>query len=253
MNDLIELAVAEIKQLAVVEPKQASKKFELMANTMSDDQLVEVIENIDIVTLTQINSQHDISFPSIISELMTAEKIRDIVCQQPLYWEEKIKNNAEELQQHTFDFLTYLIRTQENEDKQAEILECIAEDPAGLFYLSIPFIELYRGDDVAVEDDVHDLLHEEEQDLEEAISYTERHLNEEVHGLGFDDPRSLLALIRQLTPQVEQSIKSLIRNENSGWEHIIQKFATELVMQAKEKNKADDEYAEVDDMFSFLD
>lgn len=89
MNNLIEIAVAEIKELAIVEPKQASKKFELMANTMSDDQLVEVIENIDIVTLTQINSQHDISFPSIISELMTPEKIRDIVCQQPLYWEEK--------------------------------------------------------------------------------------------------------------------------------------------------------------------
>lgn len=62
MNSLIEIAVAEIKELAIVEPKQASKKFELMANTMSDAQLVEVIENIDIVTLTQINSQHDISF-----------------------------------------------------------------------------------------------------------------------------------------------------------------------------------------------
>jgi len=74
MNSLIEIAVAEIKELAIVEPKQASKKFELMANTMSDAQLVEVIENIDIVTLTQINSQHDISFPSIISELMTPEK-----------------------------------------------------------------------------------------------------------------------------------------------------------------------------------
>ena len=61
------------------------------------------------------------------------------------------------------------------------------------------------------------ILHEEEQDLEEAVSYTERHLNEEVLGLGFDDPRSLLALIRQLTPQVEQSIKALVRNENSGW------------------------------------
>ncbi|WP_206099401.1 cold adaptation protein AtcB [Rheinheimera riviphila] len=253
MNSLIEIAVAEIKQLAVVEPKQASKKFELMANTMSDAQLVEVIENIDIVTLTQINSQHDISFPSIISELMTPEKIRDIVCQQPLYWEEKIKNNADELKQHTFDFLTYLIRTQESEEKQAEILECIAEDPAGLFYLSIPFIELYRGEVIEDEDEIHDLLHEEEEDLEEAISYTERNINEEVHGLGFDDPRSLLALIRQLTPAVEQSIKSLVRNENSGWEHIINKFATELVMQAKEKNQATDEYAEVDDMFSFLD
>ena len=140
MNNLIEIAVAEIKELAIVEPKQASKKFELMANTMSDDQLVEVIENIDIVTLTQINSQHDISFPSIISELMTPEKIRDIVCQQPLYWEEKIKNNADDLKQHTFDFLTYLIRTQDSESKQAEILEAIAEDPAGLVYLSIPFI-----------------------------------------------------------------------------------------------------------------
>ncbi|WP_031569428.1 cold adaptation protein AtcB [Rheinheimera texasensis] len=253
MNQLIEITVAEIKELAIVEPKQASKKFELIANEMSDEQLVEVIEQIDIVTLTQINSQHDISFPSIISELMTPEKIRDIVCQQPLYWEEKIKNNAEELKQHTFDFLTYLIRTQDTEEKQAEILECIAEDPAGLFYLSIPFIELYRGEVVEDEDFYQDILHEEEQDLEEAVSYTERHLNEEVHGLGFDDPRSLLALIRQLTPQVEQSIKALVRNENSGWEGIISKFATELVMQAKEKNQGSDEYAEVDEMFSFLD
>jgi hypothetical protein len=253
MNQLIEITVAEIKELAIVEPKQASKKFELIANEMSDEQLVEIIEQIDIVTLTQINSQHDISFPSIISELMTPEKIRDIVCQQPLYWEEKIKNNAEELKQHTFDFLTYLIRTQDTEEKQAEILECIAEDPAGLFYLSIPFIELYRGEVVEDEDFYQDILHEEEQDLEEAVSYTERHLNEEVHGLGFDDPRSLLALIRQLTPQVEQSIKALVRNENSGWEGIISKFATELVMQAKEKNQGSDEYAEVDEMFSFLD
>jgi hypothetical protein len=253
MNQLIEITVAEIKELAIVEPKQASKKFELIANEMSDAQLVEVIEQIDIVTLTQINSQHDISFPSIISELMSPEKIRDIVCQQPLYWEEKIKNNAEELKQHTFDFLTYLIRTQDTEEKQAEILECIAEDPAGLFYLSIPFIELYRGEVIEDEDFYQDILHEEEQDLEEAVSYTERHLNEEVHGLGFDDPRSLLALIRQLTPQVEQSIKALVRNENSGWEGIISKFATELVMQAKEKNQGSDEYAEVDEMFSFLD
>lgn len=253
MNELIAITVAEIKQLAVVEPKQASKKFELIANDLTDAQLVEVIENIDIVTLTQINSEHDISFPSIISELMTPEKIRDIVCQQPLYWEEKIKNNADELKQHTFDFLTYLIRTQSTEEKQAEIIECIAEDPAGLFYLSIPFIELYRGEVVEEEEFYKDILHEEELDLEEAEAYTERQTAEEAHGLGFDDPRSLLALIRQLTPEVEQAIKALVRNENSGWEAIISKFATELVMQAKEKNKAEDEYAEVDDMFSFLD
>ena len=71
MNNLIEITVAEIKELAIVEPKQASKRFEIIANTMSDDQLVEVIEQIDIVTLTQINSQHDISFPSIIFELIS--------------------------------------------------------------------------------------------------------------------------------------------------------------------------------------
>lgn len=52
---------------------------------------------------------------------MTPERIRDIVCQQPLYWEEAIKNNADELQQHTFDFLNYLIRTQDSEAKQREI------------------------------------------------------------------------------------------------------------------------------------
>ncbi|CAM5211243.1 hypothetical protein ALON55S_00485 [Alishewanella longhuensis] len=62
-----------------------------------------------------------------------------------------------------------------------------------------------------------------------------------------------MALIRQLTPGVESAIKALIRNEKSGWEGIISKFATELVMQAKEKNQVEDEFAEVDDMFSFLD
>ena len=254
MNNLIEITVAEIKELAMVEPKQASKKFELIANEMSDAQLVEVIEQIDIVTLTQINSQHDISFPSIISELMTPEKIRDIVCQQPLYWEEKIKNNAEELKQHTFDFLTYLIRTQDSEDKQAEVLECIAEDPAGLFYLSIPFIEIYRGEILEYENYWEDKLYEDEEHLEEAEAFTERSQTEDAHNLGFDDPRSLLALIRQLTPAVETAIKALIRNENSAWEGIINKFAAELVLQAKEKNnQGADEYQEVDEMFSFLD
>lgn len=253
-TNLIEITVAEIKELALIEPKQASKKFELIANTMSDDQLVEVIENIDIVTLTQINSEHDISFPSIISELMSPERIRDIVCQQPLYWEEKIKNNAEELKQHTFDFLTYLIRTQDSEEKQADILECIAEDPAGLFYLSIPFIEIYRGEILEYENYWEDKLYEDEEHLEEAEAYTERHLTEDANNLGIDDPRSLLALIRQLTPEVENAIKALIRNEHSGWEGIINKFASELVLQAKEKNQTtDEEYSEVDDMFSFLD
>ena len=253
-TNLIEIAVAEIKELAVIEPKQASKRFEIIANTMSDAQLVEVIEGIDIVTLTQINSEHDISFPSIISELMSPERIRDIVCQQPLYWEEKIKNNAEDLKQHTFDFLTYLIRTQETEEKQAAILDCIAEDPAGLFYLSIPFIELYRGEVLEYENYWEDKLHEDEEHLEEAEAYTERQQVEDVHNLSMDDPRSLLAVIRQLTPDVEQAIKALIRNENSGWEGIVNKFAAELVMQAKEKNQAvDNEYSEVDDMFSFLD
>ena len=252
-TELVKIAADEIRQLALVEPKQASERFELIANTMSDAQLSEVIEHIDIVTLTQINSQHDLSFPSIISELMTPEKIRDIVCQQPLYWEEKIKNNAEELKQHTFDFLTYLIRTQETEEKQAEILECIAEDPAGLFYLSIPFIEIYRGEILEYENYWEDKLYEDEEHLEEAEAYTERQLAEDAHNIGYDDPKSLLALIRQLTPKVETSIKALIRDEKSGWESIISKFATELVMQAKEKNKVEDEFAEVDDMFSFLD
>ena len=98
-----------------------------------------------------------------------------------------------------------------------------------------------------------DTLYAEESDLKEAAGYSERHANESVYNLGYDDPRSLLALIRQLTPDVEQDIKSLIRNESSSWEGIINKFAAELVMQAKAKNTVADEYAEVDDMFSFLD
>ncbi|MNO00039.1 hypothetical protein D3C81_2198350 [compost metagenome] len=60
-------------------------------------------------------------------------------------------------------------------------------------------------------------------------------------------------LIRTLAPGVEQAIKALLRSENSSWDGIINKFAAELVMQAKEKNQVEDEYKDVDDMFSFLD
>ncbi|MGL5036654.1 MAG: cold adaptation protein AtcB, partial [Aeromonas sp.] len=136
---------------------------------------------------------------------------------------------------------------------QAEILTCIAEDPAGLFYLAIPFIEFYRGERYDDDEGPHDRLHAEEEDLEEAISYSDRQQSENAHDYSLDDPRSLLMLIRELTPDVEQSIKALLRNENSSWEGIISKFASELVMQAKEKNETPDEYSDVDDMFSFLD
>lgn len=247
----IMLAAADIKQLAAIEPKQASKRFELLASTLNDEQLIDVIEEMDIVTLTQINSEHDLSFPSIMTELMTPEHIRDIVCQQPLYWEEKIKANAEDLVQHTFDFLTYLIRSQESEAKQTAILECIAEDPAGLFYLSIPFIELYQQTADA-ETSEWDERHEDEEDLDAARVFTERRLDDDVHDLAFDDPKSLLTLIKFLAPSVETSIKNLLRNDDSGWEGIIEKFTAELVMQAKEKNKTEQQFAEVDDMFSFL-
>lgn len=62
-----------------------------------------------------------------------------------------------------------------------------------------------------------------------------------------------MALIHELAPDVEKAIKNLLHNESSGWEIIINKFVNELVIQAKEKNQVTDEYAEVDDMFSFLD
>lgn len=249
------LAAANIQQLAAVEPKQASKQFELLASTLSDEQLVEVIEAMDIVSLTQINSQHDLSFPSIMTELMSPEHIRDIVCQQPLYWEEKIKTNADDLAHHTFEFLTYLIRSQDSTDKQIAILQCLAEDPAGLFYLSIPFIELYLTAPEQAETSEMETLHEEEEDLEVSLRLMERNLEDEVHNLSFDDPRSLLALIRYLTPEVERNIKHLIRNAESDWEAVIQTFASELVLQAKDKNATTDsgQMAEVDDMFSFLD
>ncbi len=252
MSSLIELTAEEIKQLADVEPKQASKKFELVANTMSDEQLVEVIESIDIVTLTQINSEHDISCPSIMSELMSPAQIRDIVCKQPLYWEEKIKANADELAQQTFDFLTYLIRVQPNAEKQTAILECLAEEPAALFYLSIPFIELILApQEENLSANVSGVFDDEDDGT--TVGYTDRTESEEAQSLEIDNPKSLLYLIKELSPEVEKAIKNLLRNESSDWQSVINKFVAEVVTQAKEKNEERDEYSEVDDMFSFLD
>ena len=121
-----------------------------------------------------------------------------------------------------------------------------SEDPAFC-------ISKRRGERFDDEEGYQDALHAEEEDLEESLAYSERQQSEDVHDYALDDPRSLLMLIRELAPEVEKAIKALLRNEHSSWEGIISKFASELVMQAKEKNDASDEYAEVDDMFSFLD
>jgi len=165
----------------------------------------------------------------------------------------KSKNNADELIQHTFDFLTYLIRIQDSEAKQAAILECIAEDQAGLFYLSIPFIEYLLAPKIEADHHSHITDNYDDEDDGETVGFTDRSVEEETHSLSIDDPRSLLALIREIAPEVEKSIKNLLRSENSSWVAIIDSFVNELVLQAKEKNAVEDEYEEVDDMFSFLD
>ena len=127
-------------------------------------------------------------------------------------------------------------------------------DPAGLFYLAIPFIEFYRGDRYEEDEGYRDVLHAEEEDLEESLRYSERQQGRRQPRLCAGRPAQPLDAHSRAGPEVEKSIKSLLRNEHSTWDGIINKFAAELVMQAKEKNKVEeDEYGDVDDMFSFLD
>ena len=76
-TSLIEIAVAEIKQLAVVEPKQASKKFELIANTLSDEQLTEVIEQIE----TDLNTVALLMTHNFEYEVIVLEKL--LTCMIP--------------------------------------------------------------------------------------------------------------------------------------------------------------------------
>ena len=183
---------------------------------------------------------------------MTPERIRDIVPPAAALPKEAIKNNAEELQQHTFDF-NYLIRTQDSEAKQTEILECIADDPAGLFYLAIPSSSSIAA--IATRDE-RGLSRRPtpKRKIRGVLAYSERQQSEDAHDYPLDDPRSLLMLIREQASRGGESDQpSLLRSENATWDGIINKFANELVMQAKEKNQVSDEYDEVDDMFSFLD
>ena len=84
--------------------------------------------------------------------------------------------------------------------EQAAILECIAEDPAGLFYLSIPFIELILAPNEFEEANELDVFDDEDDGT--TVGYDSWNANEESHSLSIDDPRSLMALIQELAPDV---------------------------------------------------
>lgn len=251
----------EITALTTIAPKQASERFEIMANTLSDRQLQEVINHIELPALTQITAQHDLSYPSIMSELMSPEQICNVIKQQPLYWESKLKNDLEELTRFTFDFLTYLLRTQKNEARQVDIIEMLAEDDSGLRYMSLPFVTLLlveKEQEENEDDEGHSPFRSyEEEGLDEADEYCRRTEYEDMLEHGLDTPQSLFMLIRTLTPDVEENVRELVLELNYGLDarSLVKKLSDELVMLAKGANNSalEHELHELDSMFSFLD
>lgn len=258
---LIVQRAQEITALTTIAPRQASERFELMANTLSDQQLKEVIDHIELPALTQITAQHDMSHPSILSELMTPEQICAVIRQQPLYWESKLKNDLEELTRFTFDFLTYLLRTQQTEARQIGIIEMLAEDESGLRYMSLPFVTLLLAEkeheEFESEDESPSFRSYEEEDLGEADEYCRRTEYEDMLELGLDTPQSLLMLLRTLSPGVEEALRELVLELNYGLDarRLVKKLSDELVMLAKGANDTalEHELHDLDSMFSFLD
>ena len=99
----------------------------------------------------------------------------------------------------------------------------MAEDPASLFYLAIPFIEVLSRRSLCKRDEGYrDVLHAEEEDLEESLPAAERQQSEHAHDYALDDPRNLLMLSFASWPRGEKAIRSLLRSKNSTWDGIYQ-------------------------------
>lgn len=121
--------------------RRAGTSLEAIASEQGDETMLAVLTEMDILTVAKIVREHDATIPSIATWLMDAESIKQLLNVEPSYWQSMDEDSVFCAQTEAHNLLTQIfLSTDQDEEKQLEILAAIVEDDFGLLYLSLPFV-----------------------------------------------------------------------------------------------------------------
>ena len=121
--------------------RRAGTSLEAIASEQGDETMLAVLTEMDILTVAKIVREHDATIPSIATWLMDAESIKQLLNEEPSYWQNMDEDSVFCAQTEAHSLLTQIfLSSDQDEEKQLEILTAIVEDDFGLLYLSLPFV-----------------------------------------------------------------------------------------------------------------
>jgi hypothetical protein len=137
-NSLI--IASDIIEEAQSSGRQAGTSLEMIASQHGDTAMLEVISEMDILTVAKIVREHDATIPSIATWLLDADSIKQLLNVEPSYWQNLDGHQTFCAQSEALSLLTQIFLSNDDDEKQTEVLKAIVEDDFGLLYLSLPFL-----------------------------------------------------------------------------------------------------------------
>jgi len=238
-----------IKKLTAVSGRKAEDALMVVAGKEGDQSAIELIERLNAIELGQIIKKFDPSVPSTTAWLADPGKIASLLVIDPMDWEE-ITDEADilKIQNEALNLLATILLTIDNEERQLQILEEVAENEAAFFYLCFPFL----GHDINMNNDDQSYLDRTPDDVVEVdhIDLDGLPINLTYRQLLFD----LRILIENIAPELAERIKGMVGDQmdnDDPWQllkmHIMELRQHALMkLQSTAQDQPDEEF---EDMF----
>ncbi len=120
--------------------RAAGEMLEDVAAKDGDAKMLAVMSELDIMSVAKIVRDHDTTIPSIATWLMEPQIIKDLLDVEPAYWQNEIEKSAWTARDGAMSLLSQIFLSNDDDERQAEILRVIGAESSGLLYLSLPFV-----------------------------------------------------------------------------------------------------------------
>ncbi len=236
-DELVKMPLPErtlaVKELAGTSGQKADSALAAIAHVEGDQSAIQVLEGLNPIELGQILRGHDVTVPAISAWLADPKRLAAMLVMDPMDWENLLNDNIVQIQSNALNLLALMILTTDNQERQKEILETLAENDNTFFYLCFPFIGLEvidddddQGPEMLADDDDDDLGDDEDTQAEMPEEYFARMAKRVISkDLSYHEMlESLMHVIEEVTPELAQRITNFIslqEQRNETWDTLM--------------------------------
>ena len=146
-----------VKQIARMRHDKAEKAIEAIADKKGDALARQLLAELSPVAIAAILRQHDFSCPSMISWLLTPDRIQAVLRVDPLFWRDVCDVHRpyfSDIQRQALELILTFLLTREDRAYQAKILRRIDEDSISQGYLELAFVgwQIQKNQTMELED-----------------------------------------------------------------------------------------------------